>query len=90
MVLFAWFVASRSGWLTAWSRCPQFLILLGELPDSYTQDDRMITYVVLTNVVMFLLMLNFLLAIIVEGYTQGSCRRHLCCPGKQASECERS
>lgn len=48
----------------------QFLILLGELPDSYTQDDRMITYVVLTNVVMFLLMLNFLLAIIVEGYTQ--------------------
>mmetsp|Transcript_924 Transcript_924/g.2032 ORF Transcript_924/g.2032 Transcript_924/m.2032 type:complete len:1682 (-) Transcript_924:65-5110(-) len=50
------------------SMTTQFDILLGALPEDFRDDVRMIAYVVFTNVVMFFLMLNFLLAIVVESY----------------------
>eukprot|EP00293_Proteomonas_sulcata_P012517 CAMPEP_0184304488 /NCGR_PEP_ID=MMETSP1049-20130417/13989_1 /TAXON_ID=77928 /ORGANISM="Proteomonas sulcata, Strain CCMP704" /LENGTH=503 /DNA_ID=CAMNT_0026616303 /DNA_START=36 /DNA_END=1547 /DNA_ORIENTATION=+ len=46
----------------------QFDILLGSLPENFQDDWLLIIYVAMTNVIMFFLMLNFLLAIVVEAY----------------------
>lgn len=46
----------------------QLNIILGTLPENYNLDFRLSVYVMLTTAVFFLLMLNFLLAIVVEGY----------------------
>lgn len=43
----------------------QFEMLLGGLPDDFEKNWTLVIYVALTNVVMFFLMLNFLLAIVV-------------------------
>lgn len=42
----------------------QFDMLLGNVPPGFAEDGLMILYVVLTNLVMFFLMLNFVLAIV--------------------------
>jgi len=46
----------------------QFKMLLGEFPESWTDSGDMIMYTVLYLIVLFLLVLNFILAIIVESY----------------------
>ena len=46
----------------------QFAMLNGEFPEGFEEDNRMIAYAVITFVVQFLLMLNFLLAIVVDSY----------------------
>jgi hypothetical protein len=46
----------------------EFHMMVGELPDEWTETTELKVYVLLYMVVVFLLVLNFLLAIIVEGY----------------------
>ena len=47
----------------------QFLMLLGiELPVNFDRDVLLSAYVVFCTVTMFFFMLNFLLAVVVEGY----------------------
>jgi len=46
----------------------QFAMLNGEFPEGFEEDNRMIAYAVVTFAVQFLLMLNFLLAIVVDSY----------------------
>jgi len=48
----------------------QLQILLGNLPADFDQHFLMIVYVTSTAILMFFLMLNFLLAIVVEAYTK--------------------
>mmetsp|Transcript_12527 Transcript_12527/g.24258 ORF Transcript_12527/g.24258 Transcript_12527/m.24258 type:complete len:310 (-) Transcript_12527:128-1057(-) len=48
----------------------QFNMLLGNLPRGYADDPLLIIFITLSIVVQFFLMLNFLLAIVVEGYTK--------------------
>jgi len=48
----------------------QFSMLLGNLPSGYTNDFLLGLYVISTNILQFFLMLNFLLAIVVEAHTK--------------------
>eukprot|EP00961_Rhodomonas_salina_P142991 1924756-Rhodomonas_salina.1 len=53
----------------------QFNLLLGNLPPNYDEDPLLIVYIALSIVVQFFLMLNFLLAIIIENYMK--VRQHI-------------
>lgn len=53
----------------------QFNMLLGNLPPKYDEDPLLIIYISLSIVVQFFLMLNFLLAIIIENYMK--VRQHI-------------
>ena len=48
----------------------QFMMLSGEFPEGFDQEPKMIVYVVLSFVVQFLVMLNFMLAIVVDSYAK--------------------
>lgn len=48
----------------------QFMMLSGEFPEGFDKEPKMIAYVVLSFVVQFLVMLNFMLAIVVDSYAK--------------------
>ena len=48
----------------------QFMMLSGEFPEGFEEEPKMIAYVVLSFVVQFLVMLNFMLAIVVDSYAK--------------------
>jgi len=48
----------------------QFELLNGDFPEDWTDDNKMIVYVVLSYVVQTTLMLNFMLAIVVDSYAK--------------------
>ena len=52
------------------SLATQFVMMIGELPDDWSDDTDMIIFVSIHFLVFFFFLLNFLLAIIVEAYSK--------------------
>jgi hypothetical protein len=69
-ILAAWILGdSRPGFVNLTTACAtQFNMMIGELPEGWSEDLNLLVYVVANFLVFFFFLLNFLLAIIVEGY----------------------